>query len=190
MNILQLGTCKSTNLEARKICDYEFDITPHSGFMYLNGKPWPNIIVSRKQTQGKGRSGNWFSPEDCGIYMSVIRDTRPNFKRNIHLLKVDDWTQHIGISINKVITDYFQLSTYMAGVNDIYLANRKIAGILCEYHAASDKLIVGVGLNTFRPVKIRKDLINKAVWLNDYAAEYLIDHKKLIDMISEEIIKI
>lgn len=168
MNILTLDTCKSTNLEARKILD--------SGFVLE-----PVVITARKQTQGKGRSGNWFSPEDCGIYMSVITSE----------LEAAD-TRLIGNRLVNLLKEYFKLRVYRSGINDIGLAGRKLAGILCEYHTASNKVIVGVGLNTFRPSnnKIRKDLIKKAVWLNEFSAESLIDHRILVNMITEEIIKI
>lgn len=185
MNILQLDTCKSTNMVARDYLE---------GSLFSNKHP--DVIVARKQTQGKGRSGTWFSPEDNGIYMSVIRPgswtKSPGWNEVLRyqVEGTDSLTKLFGMHIKELLADYFQLRLDLFGVNDIYLAGKKLAGILIEHHATSDKLIVGVGLNTFRPVKIRKDLINKAVWLNDYAAEYLIEHKKLVSMIAEEIMKI
>jgi biotin-[acetyl-CoA-carboxylase] ligase BirA-like protein len=176
MKILELDTCKSTNLEAKRALEFK-------QLDYV----CPDVIVARKQTQGKGRSGNWFSPEDCGIYMSVIRDTP---KLPLTCLPLDLITQTIGLVIRDMLEQHFQLMVKLKPVNDIYLANKKLAGILCEYHPASDKLIVGIGLNTFKPSKVRKDLVNKITYLNDWAAEHLIIHHQLVVRIAEEILKI
>lgn len=186
MRILEFDTVKSTNQTARTILDMDNIDRPG---------PIPDVIVSRKQTQGKGRSGNWFSPEDCGIYMSVIKN---NFMPKPPCPCCDDAdhtpieqiTELIGDTVREVLEGVFYLNLKTYGINDIYLAGRKLAGILCEYHTASNKLIVGIGVNTFRPVKIRKDLTKKIVFLNDYAAEYLIDHTKLIKMIAERVLTI
>lgn len=183
MNIISLDSCKSTNSTARDILDNNINPVPDT------------IVVARKQTQGRGRSGTWFSPEDCGVYMSVIRD---NFTvptpcpccDDAQYAIIEQLTETLGNVINNLLIRYFHLQTRVMGINDIYLADRKLAGILCEYHAASNKLIVGMGLNTFRPSKVRKDLLQSAVWLNEYSSEHLIDHAKLVSMIAEEIIKI
>jgi BirA family biotin operon repressor/biotin-[acetyl-CoA-carboxylase] ligase len=179
MNVIHLDTCKSTNSLAREVLDQAPNQPLSIG----------TVIVARKQTQGKGRSGTWFSPEDCGIYMSVITPW-PTPTENECMATVETCTRAVGFRIMKLLQNYFHLNTYVQGINDIYLAGRKLAGILCEYHTASDKLIIGVGLNTFRPSKVRKDLLRKAVWLNEYSCEALIDHSKLVTMIAEEMLKI
>jgi|SRR5579872_1639095 len=166
MQILELDTCKSTNLVARWL---------------LDNNDYADVIATRKQTQGKGRSGNWFSPEDCGIYMSVIRSAHAD---------PDVFTESVGIRLAMLLQKYFQLLIYKKGINDLYIDNKKLGGILCEYHAASDKLIIGLGLNTYKPTKVRKDLLNSAVWLNEYASETRIIHKELVKMIAEEILSI
>lgn len=168
MKTIHLEKCTSTNDVAKEILN--------------NNDVPPVLIIAEKQTKGRGRTGSWWSPEGVGLYMSVIREL------NGHIPHY--FTNAVGISLTVLFHQYFYLLVHQHGVNDIYLANKKLAGILCEVHPQTNKLIIGIGINLFRPVKIRKDLVDKIVYLNDYASEYRIDKFKLVEMIAEEILKI
>jgi|SRR6185437_1233216 len=191
MNIVKYDSVSSTNIAARNWLDQDVPLFT------------PLVFVARKQTQGKGQQGNWFSPEDCGIYMSVIR---PMYKPKPGCSccgdgNFTDVELIMEMIVNKVrwaMSDVLclDLTTRPSSPNrprpgnDIYLNNRKVAGILCEYHANTDKLIIGIGINTFRPAKVRKDLLQKAVWLNEYSAEHLISHDILVEKVAEGILSL
>jgi BirA family transcriptional regulator, biotin operon repressor / biotin---[acetyl-CoA-carboxylase] ligase len=166
-----LETCTSTNDEARKFID-----------RFSPGPDWnpDSVIVANKQTAGKTtKPTSWWSPEDAGIYLSVIR-TIP--KQNLDL-----FTTLVGYALTSALRRYTLLDIQQRGVNDLFLDNRKLAGILCEIY--KEHLIVGVGLNVFQPNKIRHDLIGKSIWLNEFASELLLDKNVLIKLIVEAILK-
>lgn len=100
--------------------------------------------VADGQTAGRGRTGkSFYSPKDDGLYFSfLITDERavndPLFtvKLSYALCKAVDsvtGTESVGIK----------------WVNDLYIGEKKLAGILCEAVTAGEKkgVIVGVGIN-------------------------------------------
>lgn len=139
----------------------------------------PLVITADKQTRGRGRNGgSWFSPEDCGLYASFV-------------IRLDEYhefmTMWIGTAIVRELQNYTHLDIKQVGINDLYLAGRKLGGIICEVYKGY--LIVGIGLNLFRPSKIRKDLQQSAIWLNEFGAEHLLDRADLIKVLEKAIVK-
>lgn len=99
-------------------------------------------FVANSQTQSYGKQGRkFYSPKDTGIYFSVAF---PNFTLNQEkagLLTLKIATELVFI-LKKIFPDKdFKLKW----VNDIYLNEKKIAGILTEL--VSGGLVVGVGIN-------------------------------------------
>jgi BirA family transcriptional regulator, biotin operon repressor / biotin---[acetyl-CoA-carboxylase] ligase len=188
MNTLHLEKCTSTNDVAKDILTNNINDVP------------PVLIIAEKQTKGRGRSGSWWSPEGAGLYMNVIRPVIENFPHqhseaiyqsyNDPKVINDFTTINIGYALRNVLKRYFLLTVELKNINDIYLAGRKLAGILCEYHPDTEKLIIGIGVNLFRPTKVTKLLQKSAVWLNEYAAECRIDKLKLAEIIAEEVLKL
>lgn len=169
MNTLTIERCRSTNESAKQYIDQ---------CEHMQQDQYYTVFEANKQTQGKGSNGKtWWSPEDAGIYMSVLQsfDDRP-----LALL-----TTLVGYKIMCALRAYTYLDIQQRGVNDLFLDDRKLGGILCELY--KHHLIIGIGLNLFRPTKVRKDLQQTAVWLNEFSSETLLDRNLLIKMISEAI---
>ena len=161
-----IETCKSTNDEAKALID--------RGFVS------PIVIYADKQTQGRGRNGkSWWSPEGMGLYASLVTQRPPDAAHDIFL------TMWLGTAIVRGLRQYTLLDIHQIGVNDIYLDERKLGGILCEIY--KERLIVGVGLNLYRPTKVRKDLISSACWLNEFGSEERIVIPKLLNILSEAV---
>ena len=123
----------STNTEAKK--------------QAMNGAPHGTVILAEEQTAGRGRLGRTFySPKGTGIYMSMI--LRPN----LHLSQSIHVTTSVAVAICQVIERLTNQKPQIKWVNDIYLNQQKICGILTE--AVTDfesgnveYLILGIGLN-------------------------------------------
>lgn len=103
------------------------------------------LVIASGQTGGRGRLGRTFiSKKDKGIYMSLL------LKTNINLFDVSKVTCVVGTSILKVLKEYINDDLYIKWVNDIYLHDKKICGILTESKIEQNQLkyiIIGVGLN-------------------------------------------
>lgn len=102
------------------------------------------IILSKKQTEGKGRLGNkWISPLG-NIYSSIVTS---NLIDPYILSKFGMLTS---VAIKKSL-EYINIDkVFFKWPNDIYVENKKISGIIQEYHYNLENkkfLIIGVGIN-------------------------------------------
>lgn len=112
----------------------------------LAGEPEGLVLIARSQTEGKGsRARSFFSPEG-GIYLSVLlRDTAPE------LLSI--LTPLAAVALLEALRPHTERSLAIKWVNDIYLENKKLCGILSEtkYMGESRLSVVGVGINLVAP---------------------------------------
>ncbi|MEM0492475.1 MAG: biotin--[acetyl-CoA-carboxylase] ligase [Candidatus Thermoplasmatota archaeon] len=108
-----------------------------------NGADEGTIILALTQDKGRGRYNRvWESPLG-GLYLSII--LRPNIPVNkAHLLSLTT-----SIATADTVKKY-KLSPSIVWPNDIYIDNRKIAGILSESEVTGEELkyvVIGIGLN-------------------------------------------
>ena len=109
--------------------------------------PHGYAVVADCQTAGRGRLGRSFvSPSGSGIYISLL--LRPNIPlERMHLMTVG-----AAIAACEAIQETAGFTPDIKWVNDVYVAGKKICGILTE--AVSDLesgsvefLVVGIGIN-------------------------------------------
>lgn len=117
----------------------------------LSGAKHGTVVISEEQTAGKGRLGrSFYSPANTGIYMSII--LRPNLTAMDSVLITTSSSVIICESIKKVTG----IDCQIKWINDIYLNNKKVAGILTEASTnfesgTIDYLILGIGINFNQP---------------------------------------
>ena len=103
------------------------------------------VVFARHQTGGRGRLGRTFaSPDDSGIYMSIILEPADS---NPVLI-----TTAAAVAVCRAIEKICGQQPQIKWVNDIYLNNKKVCGILAE--TVSDyktghitHVILGIGIN-------------------------------------------
>lgn len=106
-----------------------------------------SAVIASQQTAGRGRLGRSFYSPENGIYVSII--VKPAFD----LSKAGLVTVAAAAATSEAIESVCGLATKIKWVNDIYLGNRKICGILTEAttdfeSGQIDSLIIGIGINT------------------------------------------
>lgn len=110
-----------------------------------SGSPEGTLVIAETQTAGTGTSGkSWVSPPG-GLWFSLI--LTPTL---ISLSQASGLTILIGHSIARVIRKETNLPVLIKWPNDLYLNNKKIAGILSEssyVEVAVKYIIVGIGIN-------------------------------------------
>ncbi|NLJ71268.1 MAG: biotin--[acetyl-CoA-carboxylase] ligase [Clostridiaceae bacterium] len=109
------------------------------------------LIAANAQENGRGRRGRgFFSPPGTGVYFSLLLRPNPEY----------DLSQKspalAAVALAKAIDKISGKNTGIKWVNDIYLDNKKIAGILCESEldfatGTIAYLVVGVGVNVYQP---------------------------------------
>ena len=110
------------------------------------GAPQGTVILAKNQTQGRGRMGRSFhSPENCGIYMSLI--LRPNCPASelMHLTCAVAW------AMCNAVEKATGLRPGIKWINDLVHQKRKLGGILTELGFDSQGkvsyAVIGIGLN-------------------------------------------
>lgn len=115
--------------------------------MAQNGEKEGLLLVASQQTAGKGRLGRTFSSQKgTGVYFSLL--LRPDLKPADSLLI----TTCAATATAKAIEEISGKNTAIKWVNDIYMNDRKVAGILTEssFDAEKGKLayaVLGIGIN-------------------------------------------
>jgi BirA family biotin operon repressor/biotin-[acetyl-CoA-carboxylase] ligase len=141
------------------------------------------LVISSYQTAGRGRLGRTFiSEKDKGIYMSLL------IKPNISLTDVSKVTCVVATSISKVLEKIINKKIDIKWVNDLYLNNKKICGILTESSIIDNKinyLVIGIGINLYHQV-FPKDIIASSI---EDETGVLINQNELIGKITNQILE-
>lgn len=99
-------------------------------------------FVADQQTAGYGKRGrHFYSPAGQGLYLSLALPKFHLVKEKMSLL-----TPAVATAIVERLANFYPDKNFaLKWVNDIYLDDKKIAGILTE--RVSDGLVIGVGIN-------------------------------------------
>lgn len=103
-----------------------------------------DICISEYQTKGRGRFGkNWFSPFGYNIYLSLYWCFKKNISSILGISLV------IGVVIAETINKLTGSDIKVKWPNDLYIKNKKIAGILVESINKKNisHIIIGIGIN-------------------------------------------
>ena len=102
------------------------------------------VVVARSQSAGRGRRGRSFFSPDGGVYMSVI--LRPGAT-----MTAGDITACAAIAVARAIERLCVAKVGIKWVNDLFINDRKVCGILTEGECAADGTltyaILGIGVN-------------------------------------------
>lgn len=123
------------------------DSTNEEGKRLLGSTKGPFLVVSEEQTKGKGRLGRpFYSPSETGIYMTLVYPFLEDVEMALRL------TTLTSVAAAKSIEKLTGLPVGIKWVNDLYLRNKKIAGILTEGITSLESgrietVIIGIGIN-------------------------------------------
>lgn len=142
-----------------------------------------DILLAECQTKGKGRSGRLFhSPKHNGMYMSIF--LKPTFSIT-QSLKITACTS---CAVYDAIKELYNLDASIKWVNDVFIKDKKIAGILCEASlemntASLDYMIIGIGLNIHTYEQI-EELKTIAASIEDFT-DKIVSRNEIIHKILE-----
>jgi len=142
-----------------------------------------DACVAEYQQAGRGRRGRkWFSPFGSNLYLSMYwkLDQGPAAAMGLSLV--------IGIVMAEVLQRLGAEDVRVKWPNDLYLKDRKLAGILVELTGKTGdaaQLVIGAGIN----LKMREpvaDTINQG-WINLQEAGVNIDRNELTATLLKEL---
>ena len=138
----------STNSEAKRRAVEVGAFRDQAGKLTEKGKTAHlSLFAAESQTGGKGRLGRVFvSPKNCGLYFSLLYSPLGGVK-NPAL-----YTAAAALSVTRAISKIYGEESQIKWVNDIFLAGKKVSGILVEGIAnfesgMIDAVVVGIGIN-------------------------------------------
>jgi BirA family biotin operon repressor/biotin-[acetyl-CoA-carboxylase] ligase len=111
-----------------------------------SGIPGGLTVIADHQSAGHGRmQRSWFSPANCNLYFSNL--IRPN----IAPYKAPQLALLSAVAIYDALKKLFpELPVGIKWPNDIFIAGKKCAGILCEMQTdmtTVQHVVIGIGLN-------------------------------------------
>lgn len=115
--------------------------------MATRGAKEGTVLIAREQTQGRGRLGrSFYSPNSSGIYFSII--LRPKLSIQDSLLI----TTATAVAVAQAIETVAGVKASIKWVNDIFVADKKVCGILTEAslnfeNGGLEYAVVGIGIN-------------------------------------------
>lgn len=171
-NITYLDTVDSTNTFAKKIL--------------LEEKSSPDVIIANTQTAGRGRLGrDFFSPKDNGIYCTFILEPFLKLENSILI------TVAASVAVSRAIEKVTGIQTSIKWINDIYVEEKKVAGILTEAvtnfeTGIIDKIILGIGINfNSLNTQLPEEIVNKAGYLYSGNTEGITRNQLIAELIIE-----
>jgi len=133
-----LENTPSTIWVGKQICD-EGDVEKMHGM----------VIIAEEQTGGIGRMGRaWISPSG-GIWITVV------LKPHIPIDHVFMITMAGSVAVARAIRKEFDLGALIKWPNDIFIGNKKVAGLILELAAEADTVhycLLGIGIDVNVPL--------------------------------------
>ena len=127
------------------------------------------VVIATKQTGGKGTKGRSFSSNDGGVYLTKLCFYDNFFAKDAFLVMA-----RTAVAVCKTLED-FDLKPKIKWANDVFVANKKICGILIENIFSGNKIsssLIGVGLN------VNNDLPEE---LNEIATTMRLQKREIVD---------
>lgn len=130
----------------------------------IHGAMHGTVVFADTQNAGRGRFGrSFYSPPGCGLYMSVVlKPERLPFDNPTIITSI---AAALTLEAIEALTG---LPVRVKWVNDLYINEKKICGILTEAvmnveSGAIDFLVVGIGVNVNTPGKVFPDELNSNI---------------------------
>lgn len=106
------------------------------------------VIAAYEQSAGRGRLKRaFYSPAKTGIYFTAIHAPKNPIQAPAKL------TAAAAVAVCRSLEEFFNVDAKIKWVNDIYVAGKKVCGILAEGHIGADGHIdaaaIGIGINIY-----------------------------------------
>ena len=107
----------------------------------------PGLFISAEQTNGRGRRGrSFYSPKGTGLYMSLLLQPTTGLEDSVHI------TTAAAVVVARALRALTGEDIGIKWVNDLYLKDKKICGILAEAIMETNvqekpAIVIGIGIN-------------------------------------------
>jgi BirA family biotin operon repressor/biotin-[acetyl-CoA-carboxylase] ligase len=128
--LVHLDTIGSTNDHARTLANA--------------GAPDGTVVVAEEQTAGRGRQGrSWSAPRGRALTVSVIR----RLSDDPHPEQLELLPLAVAVAVAEASEEVAGVRCRIKWPNDVWIGERKLAGILIESRPQDRWAVIGIGLN-------------------------------------------
>ena len=170
----------------RQIVTFEQSTSTNDIVLQMAGPDMPEglVVFSEYQTAGRGQRGNlWESAAGKGLWFSVLLRPEIAPKDSIQITR---WSAQI---VAATLHTQFSLPTTIKLPNDVYVHERKLAGVLVEMRAQSHAphiAILGMGVNVNQtPEDFSEEVRGRAVSIAMLRGETVDRHRLAIALLRE-----
>jgi BirA family biotin operon repressor/biotin-[acetyl-CoA-carboxylase] ligase len=141
------------------------------------------VCIADYQEKGKGRNGrSFYSPKQKGIYMSFL------LKPTLSVYESLKITACASVALWEAIKKNYKIDSKIKWVNDIFIDEKKIGGILCEASlemntARMDYMVVGIGVNVHKQ-EFAKDLALVASSIEEFSDKIISRNQIIKDILN------
>jgi len=140
-------------------------------------------IIAEKQSAGRGRGEKQWLSNEGGLYFTTV--LKPRLPMAYHYI----YTLAAAVVLNDTVKEIYNIPLSVKWPNDLLYNNRKLAGILTEFHVLGDRLKwlnLGIGINVNNSIdndmrcsirEISGSIQDRKILLSSFEGKY----KKLID---------
>ncbi len=138
MNLIHFKTIDSTNARALEL------LAAAQNVRELD----QTVIAADEQSAGRGRLKRaFYSPANAGVYFTAIYAPAEPIQDSAAL------TVAAAVAVCRSLREFFGVDAKIKWVNDIYVAGKKVCGILAEGHLGAngkiDAAAIGIGINIY-----------------------------------------
>ena len=141
------------------------------------------VIIAEEQTGGVGRMGRaWVSPRG-GIWITII------LKPHIPIDHIFMITMAGSIAVARAIRKEFDIGALIKWPNDIFIGNKKVAGLLLELDAEADSVhycLLSIGIDVNVPISNFSTVIQKDITSIQAELGHEVDRASLLARILKE----
>ncbi len=143
--LINLGIDKIPEIHYYKTTDSTNARAKEFAKLRNTGADVPVVFIAEEQTRGRGRLGRSFHSARGGVYISFL------FYPKATAEKATAITAYAAVILSRVVKSLAGIEPKIKWVNDLYLDERKLAGILTEGEISQDGsltyAVCGIGIN-------------------------------------------
>lgn len=175
-NLFFFKNIDSTNTEAKRM-------------LLESGSRAGTVIIADSQSSGRGRLGRTFeSPDGGGLYITFIMNPFPEIDKSLLI------TLAASICVRNAIRKLTGIDVKIKWINDVFIENKKISGILTEAvmnfeTGLVENIVVGIGVNCNTPQSsFSSDVQKVAGSISDYTEGHMpVDRNMLAALLINEV---
>lgn len=142
-----------------------------------------DVVMAKNQRAGKGRRGNiWISTEGMALFTFLVKKREQETDEKYMKLPL-----LAGLAVIRALKNRKELEYQFKWTNDIYLRNKKLAGILVERREDDFFIGIGMNVNNLIPLEIKniaislQEVYQETTEIESLIREIVLECEKLLE---------